>query len=178
MFNLIVAMMSIALAAITALVAVSYGGVIFSERGGQGIARAQTVTLLNNAQQVSAAQRAFAIRHSGQRAADYDELISAGYLIAVPELPVGAVISGWSMSADGTSSRILLNTDRDGRSGSPADRICELMPDFGGAAHISASGPDPQASDLDDAGVWFGCVTETGATSVEEAAEVWFAHRN
>lgn len=178
MFNLIVSMMSIALAGMTALVAISYGGVIFSEKGGQGGARAQAVTLLNNAQQVSGAQRAYAIRHSGLRASDYEALVASDYLVAVPELPVGAVIDGWSMSPDGTTSRIPLSIDRDGQTGSPADRICELLADFGGAVHIEAADSLPEGSDLDGAGVWFGCVTNPGAATVEAAAQVWFVHRN
>lgn len=177
MYNLIITMISIALIGITGLVAISYTGVIYSERGGQGAARAQAVTLLNNAQQVAGAQRAFQAGHSGNLARTYQALIDEGYLRAVPELPAGAVIGGWSMSPDGTVSMIPLNIDRDGQTGSPAERVCEILPVFGGSALVVGSGPTPLVSDLDASGAWFGCVTDPTATSVSDATGVWFAHR-
>ncbi|MCA9774536.1 MAG: hypothetical protein KC466_19105 [Myxococcales bacterium] len=177
MYNLIVAVMSIALIGMTTFAALSYGGVILSQKGGQGSARAQAVTLLTNAQQVAGAQRAYQAEHSGNLANSYQALIDAGYLRAVPELPVGAVIGGWSMTLDGTISMIPLSLDRDGRTGSPADRICELLPDFGGSAFIPAGGAAPSVADLDGVNVWFACVTDPGAPSVEGATQVWFAHR-
>ena len=177
MYNLIVAVMSIALIGLTTFAALSYGGVILSQKGGQGAARAQAVTLLTNAQQVAGAQRAYQAEHSGSLANSYQTLIDTGYLRAVPELPVGAVIGGWSMTADGTVSMIPLSLDRTGQTGSPADRICELLPGFGGSALIAAAGGAPAVTDLDGGGVWFGCVTNPGAPSVEGATQVWFAHR-
>lgn len=177
MYNLIVAVMSIALIGLTTFAALSYGGVILSQKGGQGSARAQAVTLLTNAQQVAGAQRAYQAEHSGSLANSYQTLIDTGYLRAVPELPVGAVIGGWSMTADGTISMIPLSLDRTGQTGSPADRICELLPDFGGGAFIAAAGVAPALIDLNAEDVWFACVTNQGAPSVEGATAVWFAHR-
>jgi hypothetical protein len=135
------------------------------------------VTLLTNAQQVSGAQRAYMIRNAGTPANTYQVLVDAGFLRALPELPVGAVIGGWSMSADGTISMIPLSLDRTGQIGSAADRICELLPEFGGAGFVAAAGPGPEVADLDGQEVWFGCVTDAAASSVEDASQVWFAHR-
>jgi hypothetical protein len=177
MYNLIISMMSIALIGLMSLATLSYTKVIFSERGGQNAARTQAVTLLTNAQQVAGAQRAYMIRNSGNPANTYQALIDGGFLRAVPELPVDAVIGGWGMSDDGRISMIPLNLDRTGQTGSAADRICELLPDFGGAGFIPAAGLTPEAPDLDGAGVWFGCVTNPGAPSIEDAFQVWFAHR-
>lgn len=177
MYNLIISMMSVVLLGMMSLAALSYAGVIFSERGGQNAARAQSATLLTNAQQVAGAQRAYMIRNSGNLASTYQGLVDEGFLRAVPELPVGAVIGGWSMSDDGAVSMIPLSLDRTGQTGSAADRICELLPEFGGAGFIPAIGGAPEAADLDGAGVWFGCVTNPGAASVGAATQVWFAHR-
>mgnify|MGYP001773279906 CR=1 FL=1 len=177
MYNLIVSMMSVVLLGMMSLAALSYAGVIFSQKGGQNAARAQAVTLLTNAQQVSGAQRAFMIHNSGNPANTYQALIDGGFLRAVPELPVDAVIGGWSMSADGAISMIPLSLDRTGQTGSAADRICELLPDFGGSGFITAASAAPTLSDLDGTETWFGCVTDSAASSVEDATQVWFAHR-
>lgn len=177
MYNLIVSMMSVVLLGMMSLAALSYAGVIFSQKGGQNAARAQTVTLLTNAQQVSGAQRAYTAHNAGNLANTYQALIDGGFLRAVPELPVGAVIGGWSMSADGMVSMIPLSLDDTGQTGSAADRICELLPEFGGMDFIQATGATPAVTDLDGEEVWFGCVTNTGASSIEDATEVWFAHR-
>lgn len=178
MYNLIVALMSIALIGLTSLAALSYGGVAFSTRGGQGVARAQAVTLLTNAQQVAGAQRLYAIENSGNRASTYEALVSGGYLQAVPQLPVGAVIGPWVMSPDGLISLIPLSLDREGQTGSAAERICELLPDFGGSGRVPAAVASPAYADLQGAGVWFGCVTNPSATSVSDATSVWFVHVN
>lgn len=177
MYNLIISMMSVVLLGMMSLAALSYAGVIFSERGGQNAARAQAITLLTNAHQVAGAQRAYMIRNSGNLASTYQGLVDEGFLRAVPELPVGAVIGGWGMSNDGAVSMIPLSLDRTGQTGSAADRICELLPEFGGAGFIPAAGGAPEGADLDGAGVWFGCVTNFGASRVQDATEVWFAHR-
>lgn len=178
MYNLIIALMSISLIGLTSLVALSYGGVIFSQKGGQGVARSQAVTLLTNAQQVAGAQRLYAIENAGNRATSYEVLVSGGYLQAVPELPVGAVTGPWEMSGDGFVSMIPLNTEKEGQTGSAAERICELLPDFGGSGLITAGSGSPVHADLQGAGVWFGCVTNISASSVADATEVWFAHVN
>jgi hypothetical protein len=177
MFNLIVSMMSVALIGLMSLAALSYAGVIFSEKGGQNVARAQVVTLLTNAQQVAGAQRAYMIRNSGNAASTYQVLLDGGFLRAIPELPVDAVIDVWSMSPDGAISMIPLNLDSEGQTGSAAERICELLPDFGGDEEIIGAGAEPDISDLGGSS-WFGCVTNPGASSVADATEVWFAHRN
>jgi len=177
MYNLIVSMMSVVLIGMMSLAALSYAGVIFSQKGGQNAARAQAVTLLTNAQQVAGAQRAFMTHNSGNPANTYQALIDGEFLRAVPELPVDAVIGGWEMSDDGTISMIPLNLDRTGQTGSAADRICELLPDFGGSDLIIGISTAPVVADLDTADVWFGCVTNQTATSVQDATQVWFAHR-
>lgn len=177
MYNLIVSMMSVVLLGMMSLAAISYAGVIFSQKGGQNAARAQAVTLLTNAQQVAGAQRAYMVHNAGNLANTYQVLIDGGFLRAVPELPVGAVIGGWSMSSDGTVSMIPLSLDDTGQTGSAADRICELLPEFGGGGFIPATGATPELSDLDGAEVWFGCVTNPGSPSVEAATQVWFTHR-
>jgi len=178
MYNLIVAMMSIALIAITGYSALFFGGGKFARGAAGNTARAHAVTLVNNAQQVAGAQRVYAIRHAGGYATSYEILLESGHLSAIPQLPVGAVTDGWSMSPDGRVGMIPLNMERPGQTGSPADRICEQMPFLGGTPFVAAADILPVYDDLSDAGLWFGCVTNTGATSVETATAVWFVHTN
>jgi len=178
MYNLIVAMMSIALIALTGYTALFLGGGQFSRGAAGNTARAHAVTLVNNAQQVAGAQRVFASRNAGAYAVSYEVLLEGGHLSAIPQLPVGAVTGGWSMSPDGRVGMIPLNMERGGSTGSPADRICEQMPVLGGSPFIAAADPLPAYQDLSGAEAWFGCVTSPGAASVEAASAVWFVHTN
>ena len=82
MFNLIVAVISIALIAAMAAASIFYGGSAF----GSGTAQAQASTLVNNGQQVSGAQQLYMIDNSGNRANDIDVLTPA-YLQALPTAP-------------------------------------------------------------------------------------------
>ena len=177
MYNLIISMMSVVLMGMMSMAALSYAGVIFSEKSGENAGRSQAVTLMTNAQQVAGAQRAYMIQNSGNLANSYQVLIDGDFLRAVPGLPVEAVIGGWAMSPDGRVSMIPLSLNRNGKTGSAADRICELLPEFGGGGFIPAVGADPAISDFDGSEFWFGCVTNPGAASIEAATQVWFAHR-
>ncbi|PTX52551.1 hypothetical protein IQ03_01196 [Gemmobacter caeni] len=178
MYNLIVAMMSIALIALTGYTALFLGGGQFSRGAAGNTARAHAVTLVNNAQQVAGAQRVYGIQNAGAYAVSYEVLLEGGHLSAIPQLPVGAVTGGWSMSPDGRVGMIPLNIERPGQTGSPADRICEQMPVLGGTPFVAANGPLPTHDDISGSEAWFGCVTNPGATSVETATAVWFVHTN
>jgi hypothetical protein len=178
MFNLIVAVLSIALIALTAFATLYYGGDLFGGKKASSVARAQLATLVNNAQQIAGAQKYYAITNSGALATSFATLRDAGFIRDIPELPVQSVTAPWALTADGQMTYIPLSLMRDGQTGTPADRICEIMPRFGGVEYVSAANAAPVALDLDTAEANFACITNPGAPDVASATAVWFAFRN
>ena len=139
MFNLIVAVISIALIAAMAAASIFYGGSAF----GEGTAQAQASTLVNNGQQVSGAQQLYMIENSGNRNGVNDMtaangLVTANYLQAVPTPPANSTGTNatdtgtWLVSADGTFAYIALNTNFAGATTSPAESVCNKIVEQGG----------------------------------------------
>ena len=179
MFNLIVAVISIALIAAMAAASIFYGGSAF----GSGTAQAQASTLVNNGQQISGAQQLYMIDNSGNRAATIGGL-TPQYLQALPTAPSNSTgassadTGAWEISADGTFAYIPLNTAHAGANTSPADTVCQEIVAQGGALLDAAATTLAAASVLgtgageinlgDDQ---FGCVVD-GADSISTDAAV------
>lgn len=147
MFNLIVAVISIALIAAMAAASIFYGGSAF----GSGTAQAQASTLINNGQQIGGAQQLYMIDNSGNRNATNDMtaangLVAEDYLQAVPTPPANSTgadatdIGTWLVSADGTFAYVALNTADGGANTSPAATVCAELVSEGAAANVTLTG--------------------------------------
>ena len=144
MFNLIVAVISIALIAVTAVASIYYGGDSFAGSS----ARAEAATLINQAQQIDGAAELFRIANVGsmvvsdQPSCDdgtlsdcaLHRLVDQGYLTAIPKAPTGVIFpsTSWSISDDGSAAFMIFTTD-DG----VADKICEAIETQGGGAKLA-----------------------------------------
>lgn len=83
MFQLIIAILSIALIATLAIASVYYGGDAFTT----GTAKAGASTIVSQAQQISAADVLYQNDNAGAHAADVAALVTANYLQAAPQMP-------------------------------------------------------------------------------------------
>jgi hypothetical protein len=163
MFNLIVAVISIALIAAMAAASIFYGGEAFSN----STAKAQASTLVNNGQQISGAQQLYMIDNSGNREDTIGDFVSGGYLQALPTPPASAVDAGdlWALNAAGDLGFIDLNDTN-------APAVCEAIAEQGGANDIGGGGltaaATPTAAELSavDANVQFGCLDTAGGDVV------------
>jgi len=161
MFNLIVAVISIALIAAMAAASIFYGGSAF----GEGTAKAQASTLINNGQQISGGQQLYMIDNSGNRANAIAILTGGGYLQAVPSAPATVVDTNaaWEVATNGTFAYIRLDTDNTGQQLSPAETVCSEIVAQGGAANLTLGADLTQASALPNIGDdQFACVIDTG----------------
>lgn len=152
MFNLIVAVISIALIAAMAAASIFYGGEAFSE----STAQAQASTLVNNGQQISGAQQLYMIDNSGVRAAAIADLTTNNYLQAIPTPPASVVDAGtWEIAGAGELAVIDLVAAN-------ATAVCASIGEQGGLATgtVTAAGA-PVASDL-TGDAQFGCLTDGG----------------
>ena len=134
MFNLIVAVISIALIAAMAAASIFYGGEAF----GSGTAQAQASTLINNGQQVGGAQQLYMIDNSGNRANAISVLNSNGYLQALPTAPDSVIETGaaWEIDSTGQYAFIALDDDNTGQQNSAAETVCGELADQGAAANV------------------------------------------
>lgn len=150
MFNLIVAVISIALIAAMAAASIFYGGEAFSE----STAQAQASTLVNNGQQISGAQQLYMIDNSGVRAAAMTDLTTNNYLQAVPTPPASVVDTGtWAIAGAGELAVIDLVAAN-------ATAVCASIAEQGGlGSGTVASAGAPAASDL-TGDAQFGCLTD------------------
>jgi hypothetical protein len=99
MFQLIVAVISIALVAALAIASIYYGGKAFN----QGTLKANVTTLVNAGQQISGAQALY-LTEKGSNAADVASLYSgAQYLAGAPSVSSIAA-SGWELLSNGTTN--------------------------------------------------------------------------
>lgn len=131
MFNLIVAVISIALIAAMAAASIFYGGSAF----GEGTAKAQASTLINNGQQISGGQQLYMIDNSGNRANAISVLTGGGYLQAVPSAPATVIAAAavWQIDEVGRFAYIALDDDNTGQQNSPAHTVCAEIEAQGGA---------------------------------------------
>jgi hypothetical protein len=131
MFNLIVAVISIALIAAMAAASIFYGGSAFSS----GTAQAQATTLINNGQQIGGAQQLYMIDNSGNRAVALSTLtVVGGYLQAAPTPPSvagGFVAPEWAINDDGKIATIAFTNP--GGDNSVSATICKELFNQGGA---------------------------------------------
>jgi type II secretory pathway pseudopilin PulG len=191
MFNLIVAVISIALIAAMAAASIFYGGTAF----GSGTAQAQASTLVNNGQQISGAQQLYMIDNSGNRNSVNDMtaangLVTENYLQAVPTPPANSTgadaddTGTWLISADGTFAYIVLNTAHAGANTSPADTVCAELVAQGGLL-IENDGVTLAASSVIGTGTGeidlgqdqFGCVVSGADTIDVDAATAHFVFK-
>lgn len=147
MFNLIVAVVSIALIAVMALASIFYGGDGFSKSS----ARVEAATLIGQAQQIAGAAALFRIENSGSNVAStqpdcdngspedcaINRLAAGGYLQAIPKAQSGIYYqdenftASWAVSDDGSAAFLIL-TDTEG----VADSICAEVEAQGGGAKL------------------------------------------
>jgi type II secretory pathway pseudopilin PulG len=147
MFNLIVAVISIALIAAMALASIFYGGDGFSK----STARAEAATLIGQAQQIAGAAALFRIDNSGSNVAStqpscdsgtssdcaINRLSAGGYLQAIPSAPSGVhyqdefFTASWAVADDGSAAFLIL-TAQEG----VADSVCAEVELQGGGAKL------------------------------------------
>ena len=147
MFNLIVAVVSIALIAVMALASIFYGGEGFSK----STARAEAATLINQAQQIAGAAALFRLESSGSNVASaqpdcdngspeacaINRLAAGGYLQAIPNAPSVvyyqdvSFTASWAVADDGSTAFLIL-TDADG----VADSVCAELEAQGGGPKL------------------------------------------
>lgn len=99
MFQLIIAILSIALIATLAIASVYYGGDAFST----GTAKAGASTVVSQAQQISAADVLYQNDQAGAHASDVADLVSGDYLQAAPQMPVNI---GNNLELDGSTGAV------------------------------------------------------------------------
>jgi type II secretory pathway pseudopilin PulG len=93
MFQLIVAVISIALVAALALASIFYGGEAFT----RSQLKAQVTTMINQAQQISGAQTLYKTDKGGSVANTVAELKAANYLAEEPTAPSKITTSAWQL---------------------------------------------------------------------------------
>ena len=148
MFNLIVAVVSIALIAAMALASIFYGGDGFSK----STARVEAATLIGQAQQIAGAAALFRIESSGNNPAStqpdcdsgsaeacaVNRLAAGGYLQAIPKAQPGvyyqdgSFTASWAVADDGSTAFLIL-TDTEG----VADSICAEVEAQGGGPKLA-----------------------------------------
>jgi len=163
MFQLIVAVISIALVAALAIASIFYGGEAFTKSSD----KAHVTALVNQAQQISGAYQLYKT-DNGTAPATIADLVSGGYLASLPTPPkVAADGAAWELDAttidlgNGVApvAKIIVNApDAD-------EGICvEVVRQAGG----TVNGNTVEAADNPQ----FGCVSDEG-----DPAEVTFAFK-
>lgn len=168
MFQIIVAVIAIALAAALAAASIFYGGSAFMS----STAKAQTTTMVNGAQQIAGAQALYRTDNAGAWATDINvDLVQGDYLQAVPTPPQIATGS-WALSSDGMVSYIQINDAN-------AGEICpEVANQNGGtASHVVGSAWGTVGDEIEvPATAQFVCVTDDADPA--EATGTYFAYKN
>lgn len=149
MFQLIVAIISIALIAALAAASIFYGGSAFTDSS----LKANVTTLVNGGQQISGAQAIYKTDNAGAPQTDIALLADGTYLAAVPT-PANIASGPWVLSEDGTHAVIPLTA------GEGADKVCELVSTQNNGA--TAAGTD--ATDMVVTGGTYAC------DAIEDAA--------
>ena len=105
MFQLIVAVISIALIAALAIASIFYGGDAFNK----GSLKANVTTLVNGGQQIAGAQALYRTDNAGANAADVAALVAGEYLVQNPAVS-GAATGEWEIDATGRLASVLVVT--------------------------------------------------------------------
>lgn len=154
MFQLIIAVLAIALIAALAIASLYYGGSAFSN----GSAKAAASTVVSQAQQVNAADVLFQNDNAGAYATDIAALVSANYLKAAPVLTtnIGGT-TGWSIdSTDGMvytdvaneqictqiNQQVGVSTNPSATDGTPASLNTAITAQYG-CAVVAGVSPNP-----------------------------------
>lgn len=145
MFQLIVAIISIALIAALAAASIFYGGSAFTDSS----LKANVTTLVNGGQQISGAQAIYKTDNAGAPALLLSDLTLDGEYLAAAPTPANIASGPWSLSTDGTHAVINLTA------GAGADKVCELVSTQNNGA--TAAGP---AADAEVTGGTYACDTD------------------
>jgi type II secretory pathway pseudopilin PulG len=107
MFQLIVAVISIALVAALALASIFYGGEAFT----RSQLKAQVTTMINQAQQLSGAQTLYKTDKGGAVAATPTVLKTEGYLAEVPVAPAKITDGAWALDNTAGAAHAYIQLD-------------------------------------------------------------------
>lgn len=108
MFQLIVAVISIALIAALAGASIFYGGSAFSG----STAKANVTSLINQAQQIAGAGSLFATDHAGAKPTNIaTDLVANSYLQAAPTPSSIASAGAWDITDDGKLAFVAINDE-------------------------------------------------------------------
>ena len=171
MFNLIVAVLSIALIGITAGASVYYGGTAFSNSNNRG----QVSSLISAGGQIGAAQSLHRTERGGVPATQISSatptdntLISLNYLQAQPSVPSGLENAGsWEIVDNGALAALKIDTSV----GDTASKlVCEKLVEEGGA--YMKTGVNGMSATLDTIETSAGITTAIldGATGISNPA--------
>ena len=175
MFNLIVAVLSIALIGITAGASVYYGGTAFSNSNNRG----QVSALISAGGQIGAAQSLHRTERGGVGAASITDLISSSYLQAQPSVPTGLDGAGAWRVVDGGKMAILMIGTGASTTGSAPDLVCNKVVEEGGARLVAvnpsvsgyAEGSVLTISGDADSDVFYGNVTVVNSLDLAGAVD-------
>lgn len=165
MFQLIVAVISIALIAALAGASIFYGGSAFSG----STAKANVSALINQGQQIGGAMALYRTDNGGANAGTIQALIDGAYLQSAPAVPaVADTGAAWTLTTDGAFAYVKLAPD------AAANTCAEVTAQNGGvAAEAEADLDDPALMEIGDS-VPFNCLGDPEAEPVED---VYFAYR-
>src|SRR3546814_334123 len=164
MFQLIFAVISIALLAALAGASIFYGGAAFSG----STAKANVSSLVNQGQQIAGAAALFRTDNGGTTPTDIaTQLVANDYLQSVPTPPtVGDASTSWGIGTDGTISYVFVRINDD----AVPNTCAEVTNQNGGTAAATTAIVDPLTDVILTVGVPYNCV---GA----DATATYFVYR-
>jgi hypothetical protein len=149
MFNMIVAVSSIALIASMAAASIFYGGSLFSKSG----AKADVNALISQGQQIQGAQQLHIVSNSGVAETTLQGLVQKRYLKAEPAAPARILDSvndaNWTIESAGGRLYARVKIDMD-----QSWNICEMVGEIGGLRDAET------IEDLMDSSAQFGCIVD------------------
>lgn len=173
MFNLIVAVLSIALIGITAGASVYYGGTAFSNSNNRG----QVSSLISAGGQIGAAQSLHRTERGGVPATKISStnqadntLISLNYLQAQPSVPSGLENAGsWEIVDGGALAVLKIDTSV---GDTAAKLVCEKLVEEGGA-YLKAGVTNADADDGEINGIAAAADITTDILAIAERIDVY-----
>lgn len=171
MFNLVLTLITFAFLAIGGYAALHANGGALLMTFEHISDKTTILRLVNASEQIGAAQR-FHLAVNGRRAETPENLVRAGFLKTIPDIP-GGMQGAWSMDPSGEAVLIAFEEGEDYERFTA--RVCALAQEMGGSASIEIKGPQPSHQDLDAKGVRFGCAQGRLSTA-DDHAKTWFIH--